>query len=85
MGRASKGKRKLATLDTEGNAVTPSKTKKVKVVIPELPWGADDGAKTYEFIGLMENYENFRVLFGKQDSAEVRTLLLPPYFHAYIM
>lgn len=83
MGRGSK--RKAATVDADGNPVTPAKSKKAKVTIPELPWGADNGAKTYEFIGLMENYENFRVLFGKQDSAEVCMLLLISFSHAYII
>lgn len=82
MGHTPSAKSKNSTLNADGNAATPSKPKKAKVVIPELLWGADNGAKTYKFIGPMENYENFRVLFGKQDSAEVRKLPLLSYLLA---
>lgn len=57
-------------------AVSGPPQKRVNDGIPRnLPWSEDRNAKVYEFIAELEEYENFRVLFGKQDATEVRLSL----------
>jgi hypothetical protein len=46
--------------------------KKEEPPLPAIKWQADDGALIWSLIAQMEVKENRLVLFGKQDSHEVR-------------
>jgi hypothetical protein len=67
------GKRKTnASAAPITNVDPPSGLKRPKPDIPrQLPWSDNHDAKTYAFIAQMEEYENFKVLFGKADSSDV--------------
>ena len=73
------GKRKGTCDDTSNTETGPgTEGKHVKSDIPrQLPWSEDNSAKTYEFIAEMEKLDNFKVLFGKKDKADVSTMSLP--------
>ena len=73
------GKRKGTSDEPTSNTEPAPGTegKHVKSDIPrQLPWSENDSAKTYKFIAEMEKLDNFKVLFGKKDKADVSTMSL---------
>lgn len=53
----------------------PKAAKTPKVKIPDIPWAEDDYKLISAFLTELEKPENYKVLFGKKNSAEVSNTL----------